>query len=131
MSRATAVTNLHEAAAQSTIKRSRHTFKVPVTLQAEVAAESIVIVELTAEEEMMATRRSRGDQVRLAWELAKESLRRVDDQEVKSADGSIDSVWNRMHPKLRQMVIGAYSAVHSPNNEQQVDFLGSRQIEVG
>lgn len=125
------VQDIAAVAEKAVIKRTMHTFTVPETLVAEVGVAKISVSELTAEEEMMATRRSGGDQVRLVWELAKESLRRIDDMPVSTGNGTVDAHWNRMHPKLRQMVIGAYNSVHSPDRDESKAFLGSREIEVG
>lgn len=107
-----------------------HNFTIPESL-ATHGVKEIGLVELTMEEEMMATRRSRGDAVRLAYEYARECLRVVDGKTVRTSDGSADRVWNAMHPKVRQLVIRAYGILHQPKMEEDAAFLESHEIKVG
>ena len=111
-------------------ERVIHTFKIPESL-ASHGVKEIGLVELTMEEEMLATRRSRGDAVRLAYEYARECLRVVDGKTVRTMDGSADRVWNAMHPKVRQLVIRAYGVLHQPKMEEDSAFLESHEIKVG
>lgn len=107
-----------------------HSFKIPESL-ASYGVKEIGLVELTMEEELLATRRSRGDAVRLAYEYAKECLRVVDGKTVRTIDGSADKVWSAMHPKVRQLVIRAYGLLHQPKAEEDSAFLESHEIKVG
>lgn len=107
-----------------------HTFKIPETL-ASHGVKEIGLVELTMEEELLATRRSRGDAVRLAYEYAKECLRVVDGKTVRTVDGSADKVWGALHPKVRQLVIRAYGVLHQPKMEEDSAFLESHEVRVG
>jgi len=107
-----------------------HTFKIPETL-ATHGVKEIGLVELTMEEELLATRRSRGDAVRLAYEYAKECLRVVDGKTVRTTDGSADKMWNALHPKVRQLVIRAYGVLHQPKMEEDAAFLESHEAKVG
>lgn len=110
--------------------RPVHIFKIPESLAIHGIKE-VGLVELTMEEEMLATRRSRGDAVRLAYEYAKECLRTVDGKVVRTTDGSSDKIWNAMHPKVRQLVIRAYGVLHQPQTEEDSAFLASHEVKVG
>lgn len=110
--------------------RALHVFVVPESLQAH-GVKTIGIVELNAEEEIMATRRVRNDAARLAFELAKEALRMVDEQPVSTADGSADSVWTRMNPKVRNLVVTAWGSIHQPQAAESDAFLKSCEVRVG
>lgn len=90
---------------------------------------TIGVVELTAEEELMATRRARGDSIRLAFELAKTSLYEVNGERISHADGSIDKVWNEMPPKLRNLALQAFTELHSPDDDATSGFKASRRIK--
>lgn len=110
--------------------RPRFTYDIPEKLRG-YGISTVTLVELSAEEELMATKRARNDPIRLAYELAKESLRMVDDQRVNTGDGSSDIVWGKMHAKVRQLVLNAYGELHSPRDEESAGFLKSRRVQVG
>lgn len=111
--------------------RALYLFDVPKALSDAVGVSQVGMVELTAEEELMATKRAQGDAFRLAYELAKESLRSIDGRAVGAADGTADVAWSKMGAKLRQLVMSAYNLLHSPKQEEQAGFLASRQVQVG
>jgi hypothetical protein len=114
-------------------KRVVHWFDVPVGLVAETGIQKIGLVELTSGEEMTATRRSHQDPIALAFELAKESVRWVNDTPVNTADGTADSFWARQQAgtaKLRQCILAAYGVVHNPTHNDLADFLKSRRQAV-
>jgi hypothetical protein len=90
---------------------------------------TVGVVELTAEEELQATRRARGDSIRLAFELAKTSLHEVNGERLNHSDGTADRQWNAMPPKLRNLVLQAYSELHSPEDDAAVLFKASRKIK--
>lgn len=98
------------------------------------------LCELTVDDELTATKRARGDSVRLAFELVRESFRstgkRGTDGKIartllSSADGSMDKAWAALHPKLRQLVITAYGDLHNPREADAAGFLASRVQTVG
>lgn len=110
--------------------RAEYTYELPAKLQQTLGVKTLTLVELNAEEEMMATKRSRNDPVRLAWELPKEALRAINGARVGSVDGSIDKAWNDMHPKVRALVMQAYNDLHNPVQTDVADFLASRAVSV-
>jgi hypothetical protein len=93
------------------------------------------LVELNAEEELMATKRARGDAVRLAFELSRESLRTVLKgtvaTRVNCGDGSTDAEFLKMHPKVRALVMTAYADLHNPSQADANSFLQSRRVVAG
>jgi hypothetical protein len=109
--------------------RTVHTFTLPDSVLGEVR--SVGLVELTAEEELMATKRARGDHFRLAYELAKQALATVNGARVGVADGSADAAWQGMHPKVRNMVLAAYMQLHTPDEGSTADFLKTVTVQVG
>jgi hypothetical protein len=92
---------------------------------------TIELVELTADEELDAAKRSRSDNVRLAFEMAKTSLVGLNGAKLSLADGSADKAWNEMGSRLRNLVMRAYSDIHTPPEEDANDFLQSRKVKVG
>jgi len=90
---------------------------------------SVGLTELSAEDEIAATRRARGDQIRLAFELAKQSLREVNGKPVKLADGSADKAWNSLGARLRNLVLQAFTEIHTPEEGVIDTFRASRKVE--
>jgi len=111
--------------------RPVYTYAIPNKLSRESGISSVSLTELTAEEELMASKRSRNDAFKLASELTKTSLVMVDGKRMSMADGSADAAWNTMHPKVRQLVMRAYSQLHSVEDEDESSFLTSCQVDVG
>lgn len=109
--------------------RPLYVYEVPASL--DVGVRSLGLVELTAGEELMAAKRASGDSMRLAYELSKEALRRLDDRALSAADGSIDVAWSAMSPKLRNLVLSAYNDLHAPAEAEVRGFLKSRTVQVG
>jgi hypothetical protein len=130
MSNPQSIEEIAKAAGVISAKRVIHYFTVPARLQAEVGAKRVGFVELTGREQNLASRRGGLDPIAIASELAKESLRRLDDQALSTADGSADSVWEKLHPKLRTLCTTAYATLHSPTDDEASGFLRSREIEV-
>lgn len=109
--------------------RPLYVYATPPRLHA--VAKSVGLVELTAEEELMAAKRANNNPVRLAYELAKESLRQFDGRAVSLADGTSDTAWNVMGPVLRTLVITAYQEIHNPREDDAATFLASREVQFG
>jgi hypothetical protein len=112
-------------------QRQTYSYKVPPKLAASTGIESVTLVELTADEEIAAAKRSRNDNVRLAYELVKSSLVGVNGKQVSLADGTADAAWNRMDPKVRALALQAYASLHNAEEEDVADFINSRSVNVG
>lgn len=107
-------------------KRAKHVFEVPARIAKDTGIANITVVELTCEEELMATRRAGGDTIRLSFELAKECLREVNGKPMSTGDGSADAFWNASHvTKVRTLIIGAYNKINSPSVDENDAFLKS------
>lgn len=111
-------------------ERALHEYKVPEKLGSRYGVRSIAVVELTGEEEILASKRAHDDRYRLANELAKQSLAQVNGQRVSLSDGSTDRWWRQMGPKVRTLVIQAYADVHAPDEGDTSGFLASRETKV-
>lgn len=116
--------------APSKDKRWLHRFQIPDSLK-KFGISSLGLVELTAGEELMATKRSGNNPMQLAYELTKESLREVDGRKVSTADGTADVIFNSMHPQVRTLLSQAYALLHAPKDEDTATFLSSRESQVG
>jgi len=111
-------------------KPARPTYRYTIPSRIGSDVRKVGLVQLTSNEELMATKRSRNDTARLAYELAKQALVEVDGERVGVADGSVDKAWDRLLPKVRTLVMSAYAELHAPQEEDVSDFLQSQQVQV-
>jgi len=110
--------------------RTYYDYDIPPSLQG-TGVKKVSMVELTADEELMATKRIGTEITRLAFELTKESLRFVNGKPVATHDGTADTAWNRMPPKLRGILINEYSRIHNASQDEAMVFNQSRKVRVG
>lgn len=125
--KATSVQDITQLSARS--NRQIYVYTIPTSL-AGFGVTSVGLVELSAEEEMLATKRASNDAVRLAFELARECLRQVNGKPVSTSDGSSDLAWSKMHPKVRNLIVTAFGHLHQPKDEEVLNFFQSRVVEV-
>ena len=111
--------------------RARYTYDFPKTITRVSGIKKITVVELTAQEELMATKRCNNDPIRLAYEMGLQCLVAIDGKEVSLVDGTADKAWETMHPQARQLVMRAYNELHNVQQNDVTDFLKSRSTEVG
>lgn len=113
-------------------KRVVHWFNIPERLWPESGGvKKLGFVELTANEELFATKRCAGDLTRLVFELARESLRYADDKTIHTSDETVDELWGQFHPAIRNMALSAYNKLHSTKPEDMASFLDSRVVTAG
>lgn len=106
------------------------TYEIPANLQKTsrgVIVTSIGVAELTSLDEIEAAKRSRGDTTRLAFELAMQCLAEVNGKAVSMGDGGVETAWLAIGPKLRNLVMSAYSEINQAGGDDLKGFLGSRK----
>lgn len=126
------------AAVQSRIDEQRpapkerpvHTFTFSKKL-ATTEVGSIGLVQLTSDEEIMATKRAANNAANMAQNLVLQSLAEVNGKPVTLADGSTDVVWKKFSPKQRGLMLAAYAELHTPDDSDVEDFLKSQKVQVG
>lgn len=126
--------------------RAIYRYKIPASmagLARDVA--TIGLVEITPDEEIMATKRCSNQPIRLAYELSLEAFREIGmagplgqdgrptvvSHRLSTADGTADRVWRQLHPKIRTLVVTAYNELHNPKDGEAQDFLSSREVTTG
>lgn len=115
-------------------KRARPTFRyeVPASIRNEVvrdgyfAVHSITVTLLRDMDEAAAAERATAT-ARLPTELARGCLFAVNDHAVSLGDGSADTAWEALHPKVKNLVQRAYMKNHYPDDEAVDSFLASVQ----
>jgi len=108
--------------------RVQHVFNVPASMVGVCGCSTLVFHELTAEDEIMASKRARGDAGTLAYELAKASLAAVDGKRLSLSDGSVDRWFSHASPKVRGLIVTAYNEIHSVTQGDADAFLKSRKV---
>lgn len=107
-------------------------FTIPASLQGAAGIKEVGLVELTGDEEAnVGKRMGMNAGTSLAFELAKESLRRLNGVKVTTADGSADIAWNQMCAALRSLVLQEYVRLHTPGDDDAKAFRESRRVELG
>ena len=106
-------------------------FDVPPKLAAQTGVSSLGMVTLTADEELLCFKRARGSNAQLAAELAKAALVEADGKPLAGSDGSVDSFFQKADPRLRQLILAAYTELHAADAEDAEAFLKSRKTRVG
>ncbi len=106
------------------------TYDVPARLQKTargLVVTTIGIAELTPMDEIEAAKRSRGDTTRLAFELAMQCFAEVNGKPISLGDGGVETAWLAVGPKIRNLVMSAYSELNQAGGTDVQDFLGSRK----
>ncbi len=119
---------LEEKLAAAKKPRAIHTFTFPASVASDVR--SVGFKELTAEEELVASKRAGQDAFRIIYERVRESLAEADGKPVSLADGTADAVWLGFPPPARELVVAGFQKIHSVEEKAAADFLGSQSVRV-
>lgn len=106
-------------------------FDIPEALRDETVKESIGLRKINGTEEVEATKACGGDGMRLAFELVKQSLHEIDGVVLNKGDMEHESKWERMDPKLRNLLLAAYASLHTPEDDEVENFLKTVRAKVG
>ena len=114
--------------------RQVYWYDVPPTVAKSTGVSRIGLVELTADEYLLAANRCQNNLGRLSLELVKEAVRRVDDRSINTGDGSSDIFWNQMRKgmsKLQSLANMAYGKIHNNTSDEVEYFLASESTTAG
>jgi hypothetical protein len=112
-------------------QREVNVFDVPPDIALSSGISTVGLVTLTSDDELACWTRAKNSNAKLATELAKTSLVEADGKPLSLGDGTVDSFWGGLDPKLRQLIMGAYTELHAASDEAQASFLKSRRVKVG
>jgi len=90
----------------------------------------VALVQLTAEQELMASKIGRFDMMKSQYVATKLSIVEMDGKPSDQADGGLDSFWERCDPRVRSLLLQAYNRVSSPSKEEEESFFGSEVVRV-
>lgn len=110
--------------------RPVHTYTVPTSLRFEGGPIQIGLQPLTAEQEITASKVAGFNLLKSQYEAVKRAIVEFDGKGANFADGQVDEFWDKCSPKLRALLLGAYSKITSASEEEEAGFFGSEQIKV-
>lgn len=107
-------------------------FTVPETLRAADPKLPTVITmkQLSAAEELMASKLGRNDYMAAQYAATKLSIVELDGKSVSLKDTALERFWEAASPKLRALLMTAYTTVSSPSKEEEDSFLKSMAVRV-
>lgn len=110
----------------------KYTYTIPNKARTrEKDPKKVTLIELSANEQMLARRQGGEDGRGAPEELVKMALFEVDGRRVVQANADQDTLWGRFGPKVRHLLMLAYAEIHQANKEDEDGFFASRVIEVG
>jgi hypothetical protein len=115
--------------------REVNTYDVPPSVAEASGITQVGLITLTADEELLCYKKSRGDNARLAAELAKACLVEAtvngEVRQLASEDATVDTFFKDCDPRIRQLLLQAYADLHAAEPEDTESFLKSRKLRVG
>lgn len=109
--------------------RTLYEFTFPESVRANTSdPKSVSIAELSPGLRLSALQAARGNTPQAADELAKLSVAEVNGSPVEQGV-AIESLWPSWSPKVRELVVGAYSKVNMPTKEDEKSFFGSMALK--
>jgi hypothetical protein len=115
------------------IRRSRvvHDCTIPETLRGDgVTPKKITLQQLSAEQELMASRLGRDQYLKSQYAAVKLSIVEMDGKPADHTNGGVDAFWDRTSPKVRALLLTAHNKLSSPSKEEEDSFLKSMTVRV-
>ncbi len=120
---------------KTTNAREVNTYDVPGSVAKASGVTQVGLITLTADEELLCYKKARGDNAKLAAELAKACLVEATVngvvKKLAGHDGSVDTFFKDCDPRIRQLLLQAYADLHAAEPEDTESFLKSRKLRVG
>jgi hypothetical protein len=105
-----------------------HTYTIPESLRN--GAAKVGMCELTADQELQASRTGRFDLLKAQYEATKLSIVLLDGKVVNRAEIELDRFWEHASPRVRSLLLQAYNRLSSPSAEETEDFFDSVVTEL-
>jgi len=110
--------------------RQTNEYTIPASLRGEGIPEKIGLRPLTAEQEIQASKVGGFNLMKAQYEAVKRAIVELDGKPAKFADGEVDILWDKMSPRLRALLVAAYSKLTTASEEEEASFFGSEQMKV-
>lgn len=90
----------------------------------------VSLAQLTAGQELMASKMGRFDVMKAQYAAAKLSIVALDGSPIDPADGALEAFWEHTDPRIRSLLLQAYNKISSPSREDEESFFGSEKVQV-
>ena len=111
--------------------RPTYEYTIPVSLRGEGIPGKIGMKPLTAEQEIQASKVGGFNLMKAQYEAVKRAVAELDGKPANFADGDVDKLWDVMSPRLRALLVSAYSKMTSASEEEESSFFASEKMLVG
>lgn len=106
------------------------TYTIPDSLRGQSGPKQIAVRNLYSDEELAASQAAGFQLLKSQYEATKRMIVSVDGQPVSVNNGSIDRLWERWDPKIRDLLVMLYNKMTTPSKEEADSFFKSAKTEV-
>lgn len=107
-----------------------HTYTIPESLRGEGVPAKVGMVQLTAGQELTASKVGGMDYTKAQYAAAKMSIVQFDGRPVDAVNAEVDKFWERVDPRVRALILSAYNRLSSPKKEDEDSFFASEAVSV-
>jgi hypothetical protein len=104
-------------------------FRAKWTAKPQLGDRQVILWPLTDADEKLAMKRTRGESGRSLTEASKQTIRAIDGVKANWTGafvlGNVDTFWNDIGPKCRQLVMNFYLKTHTLEVAEQLDFFAN------
>lgn len=120
--------NLQAVPAPSPRKLPRHTFTIPESVRTKNDPSTITIQELSLEQDMHGQKLI--EKSKNPYDKVKLSIVAADGKPLDWGKGEVDSLFESMSARARDLVSRAFIKVHTVEDSEASDFLDSQTVEI-
>jgi hypothetical protein len=112
--------------------RAVHTYTLPDSLRGSLPnmPKKVGLVQLTAEQELMASKIGKFDVMKSQYAATKLSIVEFDGRPVNQGEAEVDKFWERVDSRVRALLLQAYNKLSSPSKEEEDGFFSSETVQV-
>lgn len=112
--------------------RPVHTYTIPESLRDKsgLVPAKVGMVQLTAEQELLASKLGQYQLLKAQYAATKLSIVEFDGRAVNASSAEVDKFWERVDPRVRNLLLQAYQKLATPSDDEEADFLKSEEVRV-
>lgn len=111
--------------------RAVYRYSIPESLRGQQnVPKKVGMIQLSADQELMASRVGKFDFTKAQYAATKLSIVEFDGRPVDQANAEVDKFWERVDPRVRALLVQAYTKLSSPTKEEEDAFFGSEEASV-
>lgn len=106
-----------------------YTYTIPEKYRGGEKPATVTLKKLRGEDQEMAIDRAGMKLAKLGGELVKQSIVAFDGQPVDWSTDGVNTVWNQLDPKARDLITSAYNRLHQTTEEEAQSFFATEVRE--